>query len=434
MRSFAAGVVVAGVCGVVVASPKDVRAEGRSEPARVVDQWRAAGADAALVPSRFIFDDETIRIAVPADTSDRACTTVAIIGPRGLSFRARLDAASSDPLAADPQTRGSSVAGVLELRRCSSSDKSVKHVLVQSDAGRGAIDVVVARSASELPALASVLPERTGGLLPPVPEPGLLPPLTPPEKRADVAEARSKRDGAHIGPRATFRAGDTGVGDGELALVPGCHRIELFARDPRSDRPGRRFRLDLDAELRDPEDDHVLARDRTEAPDARVETCVGESTPVNVVFAGAPPESTVIATISSWPLPNRLPSMWGSGTTSRMARAFFTRHVAAPASSPIFLAQGSTGMTPFAIPVEVGACYVAVVALSRGHARTLQLRALIGARESSDERGAADEAALTAFCARESEKVRLEVFIRGPGAGFGLAVFRVQSGVWEQGR
>ena len=33
--------------------------------------------------------------------------------------------------------------------------------------------------------------------------------------------------------------------------------------------------------------------------------------------------------------------------------------------------------------------YVAVVGMTHGHARSLQLRVMIGARESSDERGAA---------------------------------------------
>ncbi|HVJ93485.1 MAG TPA: hypothetical protein VM580_26975, partial [Labilithrix sp.] len=64
----------------------------------------------------------------------------------------------------------------------------------------------------------------------------------------------------------------------------------------------------------------------------------------------------------------------------------------------------------------------------------LQLRALVGARESTDERGAAEEAALAAFCVRAHEAVRLEVLARGTGVNWGLSLFRVSSGVWETGR
>ena len=100
--------------------------------------------------------------------------------------------------------------------------------------------------------------------------------------------------------------------------------------------------------------------------------------------------------------------MWGPVARSKMARAMFARHVAVPADDPIFLGQGSSGTTPFPMPVEVGGCYVAVVGVTHGHARSLQLRTLIGARESTDERGAAEEAALTAFCVRAHEKAQLK--------------------------
>jgi hypothetical protein len=117
-----------------------------------------------------------------------------------------------------------------------------------------------------------------------------------------------------------------------------------------------------------------------------------------------------------------------------MARVLFLRHVAVPADDPVVLAQGSSGTTPLPLSLETGGCYVAVLGLARGRARQLQLRAFVGARESTDERGAADEAALTAFCVRAHESARLEVFARGTGVSWGLALFRVKSGVWEGGR
>ena len=421
----------------VVGAAQPARADtAREVSERVVDQWRSAGGRVATLPSRFVFDDETVVVPIPVEDGATGCTHVALVGARGLSFRARLSDATSDPLAPEVAARASSLAGVLELRRCGSA-RSIRHVVVTSDAGRGALEVVVAHAPSALPSLTSVIPERTGGALPPVPEAGPLPVLPPPDKRAEVAEARAKREGARIDRRTPLRAGDDGGGEVELALAAGCHRVELFARDPRADRGdrgGRRFRLDVDAELRDPANDRVLARDRTEAPAARLEACVGRETKVNVVFAGAPPNGDITSTLASWPLPQRLPALWGPVVRSKMARVMFTRHVAVPAEDPIFLGQGSSGTTPFPISVETGGCYLAVVALTHGHARTLQIRSVVGSRESTDERGAAEEAALSAFCVNAHETARVEVHARGTGVGWGLAVFRVKSGVWEAGR
>lgn len=406
---------------------------GREVAARVAEQWRGAGGHVTALPTRFVFDDETTLVPIPAEDTT-GCTHVALIGARGLSFRARLSDATSDPLAPEVGGRASSVAGVIELRRCGGA-RPVRHLVVTSDAGRGALEVVVAHAPSALPALTTVIPERTGGALPPVPEAGALPVLPPPERRAELAEARGKREGARVDARTTLHAGDDGGGEAEVSLAAGCHRVELFARDPRADRAGRRFRLDVDAELRDPSNsDRVLARDRTEAPDARLEACVGKTTRVNVVFAGAPPNGELTSTLASWPLPQRLPSLWGAVTRSKMARVMFTRHVAVPVDDPVFLAQGSSGTTPFPVSVEVGACYLAIVALTHGHARSLQIRTVTGARESTDERGATEEAALSAFCVNAHESARIEIHARGTGVGWGLALFRVKSGMWEAGR
>lgn len=415
----------------VTLSPRTARADARAVAARVEGEWRAAGARTTVLPSRFVFDDETIVVPIPQeDDPPSPCTHVALVGARGSSFHARLSDTPFDPLVPEAGARASAHAGVLELRRCDPT-RPVRNVSVTSEAGRGAVEIVVARSASPLPSLASVIPERTGGALPQPPDPGGLPPLVSPERRADNAETRARREGATIQPREDATAEDDGTGTSEVTVEAGCHRVELFANDPRAGRPGRRFRLDVDAELRDPSEDRMLARDRTEAPDARLEACVGKPTRLAVVFSGAPPASQIIVTVASWPLPARLPPMWGPVTRSKMARVMFARHVAVPAYDPVFLAQGTSGTTSFPIPVEVGGCYVAVVGITHGHARALQIRSYVGARESTDERGAADEAALTAFCVRAHETARVEVHGRGAGMGFGLAVFRVKSGVWE---
>jgi hypothetical protein len=213
-------------------------------------------------------------------------------------------------------------------------------------------------------------------------------------------------------------------------LDAGCHRIELFAVDPRTSRAGRRFRLDLDAELRGEDQDTLLARDRTDAPDARLELCVGVPTQTNVVFAGSPPNAPIVVAHTSWPIPARLPLTWGLETRARMAGVLVAHHVPALRSEAIAIAQGPSGLTPIPLAVEPGACYVAVVAVDHGHARGVGLRVVVGARTASDDRGSADESALVSFCAGDRDHVRAEVEARGVGIGWGLALFRVASGAW----
>src|SRR5579864_1723744 len=135
-------------------------------------------------------------------------------------------------------------------------------LLVTSDSGRGALETIVARSAKPLESMRSVLPERTGAAMVTAPEPGLLPPMPLPEKRADVAEARARRDGASVFGRETWQAGADGSGSADATLDPGCHALQLFAVDPRAGARSPHGKLDLDAEMRDASGDRILARDR----------------------------------------------------------------------------------------------------------------------------------------------------------------------------
>jgi len=389
----------------------------------VESEWKRAGAMIARGESRFLSEGETV--AIRLSPSEAACVTVAVVGARGLSFHARVDGRPGD----DDEGRVSSVAGVIEIRSCG---EAISRIDVTTDAGRGAIETIVAHSDKALPPLRSILPERSGSSLPAA-EPGGLPPLPTPEKRAEVAEARAQRDGGKLAARDAWQAGADGSGEGQLPLEPGCHRVELFAMDPRTARASRRFRLDLDAELRAEDGALVLARDRTDAPDARLEACVGEATHARVVFAGSPPNAPIVVTHLSWPIPERLPQMWGVDTRARMAAALLAHHVPTPPGEAVQLAQGPSGLTPVPVALEPGGCYVAVAAVVRGHTRGLGMRALVGGRVAFDERGTNDDSAIVAFCARDRDRARIEVEARGVGVAWALAVFRTASGAWEGG-
>ena len=117
-----------------------------------------------------------------------------MIAARGLSFHVGEGDDESD--------RSYSVGSTLEIDTCEPTASSIR---IKSDAGRGAVEIVVARSASPMPSLRAVLPERVGGTLPPNVDPGPVPALPSPEKRADAAEATARRDGGAVPQRAEWR-------------------------------------------------------------------------------------------------------------------------------------------------------------------------------------------------------------------------------------
>jgi hypothetical protein len=414
----------------VAAFPGSARAELHESVERVADAWRAVGASVVLDRTRFLTDDNDddrpIFIGLPS-LPDGECTTLVLLGARGLGFHVRLPGTGGDDGAGQ---RVLSVAGALSIERC--GEEFPTRFIVASDSGRGAIETVVARSSRPLPSVRTILPERSAGPALPMPEPGALPALPPPEKRAEVAEMRAKRDGASIATRETWEAGTDGNGAGEEVLDPGCHTLELFAPDPRAAHPGRRTKLDLDAEMRDETGDRVLARDRSDAPDAQLAVCVGDATRVGVVFAGSPPAARVLVAHFAWPLPEHLATIWGADARARMAHVLLERHLTSLPREPVLLAQGGSGDTPVPLTIVPGACYLVVVARVKEAARALGLRVHVGSEDAFDDRGVDGDGAVVAFCAGRATTAVATVEARGaPLLGWGLALYRLRSGVWE---
>ena len=407
-----------------LSAPDAARADDlRDGVQHIVEAWRAAGATVIVEKTRFLDEGTEVAITLPA-LPDGDCTTVVLLGARGLGFHAR---ASEEDDESKPLP---SSAGALSIEQC--SEPVLERIVVHSDSGRGALETIVGRSTKPLPALHDVLPERTGSAPLTTPEPGSLPALPAPDKRADVAEARAKRDGATVAPRATWQAGIDGAGSQKQALEPGCHKLTLFALDPRAAHPGRRGKLDLDAEMRFVESEHLIARDRSDAPDAQLFACVGEVTDVEVVFAGAPGGSPVLVSHFAWPLPQHLPSVWGAEARARVAHVLIARHVPSLPRDPALLVQGGSGTTPVPLAVEPGACYLAVTAVVRGVARSIGTRVHVGAKVAFDDRGIEGDGSAVAFCAGEHTRALAEVESRGTSVlTWGMALYRLQSGVWE---
>jgi hypothetical protein len=335
-NSYETRVAVAAAFFAASLSAHVARADLREVSDRVERDWSRSGASVTHAATHFLYEDETMTVTVPplpTDEDSSACMTIALIGARGVSFHAKVSGTVDDPLLDESGRHATSVAGLLSIERCGGAP--IHALSVTSDAGRGAIETLVGRSHDPLPPLRIIVPERTGGILPQTPEPGALPPLPPQEKRVEIAEARSRRDGATIEDRTNFQAGIDGAGDGRIPLAAGCHRIELFAPSLRADLVARKIRIDVDAELRDEETDELLARDRTDAADARLDACVGKPTAARIVFAGSLPMSKIATTHASWPMPSELPRTWGSLALGRMATALHARNISSPTSPPI---------------------------------------------------------------------------------------------------
>jgi hypothetical protein len=406
--------IVASACVVLCVWPGRAGAADIHDLAgRVQAEWKVSSTRVEALPPRFLFDDESVKLRLP-EQAGATCVTVGIIGARGMSFHVKAAGASPDDDGTD--ARASSVAGVLTLSRC---DKATERIVLTNDAGRGTVEILVAFGGTTPPPLQSVLLERTGGTAMPPPDNGVVPALPPAEERARRADTRAAAESADILDHQVGMAEADGTGDVVVSLTPACHGLDVFA-----DVGKRTRRLDLDAEVRD-EDGTVLTRDRSEAADAHLFVCVGESTKASVQFVGAPPRAKVSVAHAVWPLAAALPAVWGAKPRARMAHALRTRHLPPPVDRPIYLAQGASGETAFTVPVLPGTCYVAVAAVTSGHPRGLGLRATVGRAESSDERAPGDESGAVAFCTTTERTARLGVDARGAGVMWGLSLFRV---------
>jgi|HubBroStandDraft_1064217.scaffolds.fasta_scaffold09550_7 hypothetical protein len=399
-------------------------AQLRDEAERVADSWRASGANALLLKTRFL-NEERADVALP-ELPQAACTTLAFLGARGLSFRVALVDADND----GSRARISSEAGALSTERC--GQPSWLRAVVVLESGRGALEVVVGRSAAPLPALRSILPERMEGYLGPQPEPGRLAPLPSPERRAAAEEVRARRDGAEVDRRLTWIAGTEGGGTAQVILEAGCHALVLFAPESTSSQPRVTDGLDLDAEMRDVTDDHLMARDQTDAPDARVAACVGETTRVSINFVGGTPGARVLVTHEFRRLPERVPTVWGSAVRARMAQTLLARHVVSLPNAASALAEGGLGSAALPLSVEPGACYLAVGTLAEQANGGIGLSVRVAGRESVDARTSDGVGSAVAFCAGTNRRALAYVDARGAQPfGWAFAVFRLQSGIWD---
>ncbi|HRG99412.1 MAG TPA: hypothetical protein PLR99_24365 [Polyangiaceae bacterium] len=361
--------------------------------------------------SRYFFDDETASFRLPA-APPGWCVRVAVLGPRGASLRARF----SDP-GLDVAARAVSHAGALQLSRC---QEGAVRLVVTNESGRGAVEVLSVSHAPtlSLAPLGALLPERGTPREGP-PEPALPIHLAAPESRVRAAAAHALAAGATDGDQKRVRSAGP-ASQVRLRLRPGCTTITVVATALGH---AEAEAVDVDAEARD---DALVARDKSDAPDARLEPCTTTTKDITVSVTGAPEGSELVLVSARFPVRDAVPALFGEDARLRMDRALRKRR-ASVQGAPVFVAQGVTGTTRVPVPLDGQSCYVVVGAVSHGAPRGLGLHVEGGPLEASDERGASDDAGVVAFCASRERVARLTVVARGAQVRWGLAVFRVPS-------
>lgn len=408
------------------------RADLTADADRAARMWGARGARIERLPSLFLEHGRVKAIAIrPFGPGELGCTSLVLVGDRSADFVIDgLDSQGDPRRWSDPdrrsdapgrgEPRAKSGAGAAVLGRCGAERADLGRLVIEMRSTRGALEGFVVRSREPLGEVDDVLPERASGPLAPRGDPGRPIEPGPLDDRLARAEKRARLDGAAQVTRATMHASAQGEGIFVLKLAEGCHRIEVMAEVP-STVP--RKATDIDAEVREAEAGRVLARDRADAPDSRLDLCLGETTVVEVSFIGAAGAVGVTASDARWPIASSVPTRWGARARGGFAAALRKRRSPDPADLPIFESLGVQGITTIPMTVEPGRCYLAAVSILRGESRGIRLTASLGDRTSRDEAVERPEGAAIAFCSESERVARIDIEMRGTSPWWALAVW-----------
>lgn len=384
--------------------------------------WSAGGRVTRLRP-RLLERGETRLVRVPvalADTASPDCTSVAVLGTTQAAFVLRFLPADGEPSWPEGETPEPSVAGAAQLVRCGERKAMLARLAVEMRSPRAVLEAMVVSAPAPMPPLVGALPHRDPGLrvaeerVPPHGFPGTA------EARARGAEARARRDGAAT-HRLTAVAGESGQAEIGVDLDPGCHQLTVIAEEPRV--RGDRV-ADIDAELVDT-GGQVLARDDGESPDASLAACVGGARMGRVRLLGSRPGANVIVVAARAPLPGGLPARWSEETRANVAATLRAPHPLGFQDDPVYERAGVQGLTMLPVPVEPGACYLAVVAAQQPEELALALAVQAAGRVREVRTAFGSPGAAIAFCADTDEIARVEVDARGGGQSWITAVWRV---------
>ena len=418
------------------------RADLDGDASRLAASWTARGATVDVLDPVFlergrarVLDVDHLAKTAPAEGT--GCVTVVVLAARTTELladegdsatgRKPLDPTlpSVVPILASPHRpeedhRVRSAGGAAVLSRCGANWLDLKRITIEVTSPRAAVEILVARSAAALGEIHEALPERAAGLVAPRGDPGGPLEPGPIAERVARAERRARAEGAAHVVKTVTRASAAGVGRIQLKLGEGCHRLDLMAEVP-SVVPRRA--TDLDAEAHVQETSRLLARDRADVPDARLDFCLGEQTVVDIGFAGASGATPVTVSDALWTTPPTVPVRWGPRARAGFAGALHRRHAPAPTEDAILETVGIQGVTQVPLALEPGRCYLASVALIRGEARAIRMSTTLGDRAPHDEALERPEGAAFAFCSGTERSAVIDVDVRGNGPWWALSVW-----------
>lgn len=389
------------------------------DAARASEFFTSHGATIERPAPVFVERGKTRVLSIDASRGAARCATLALISARTVE----ITGASVTIAGAGDEQR--SAAGVLLMSRCGPDRKQLDRVALAVTSARGAVEIVLARSEEPIAnaTLDEALPERAlgtsaprgnaGGPL----EPGPLP------ERVAAAARRARDAGATIVTTVSMNAGAAGTGELDVKLLAGCHRIDLMAAVPTTF-PHRA--TDLDAEAR--ADGRVLARDRAEVPDVRLDFCLGEDTEVEIPFMGASGEVRVTLSDALFPIAATVPQRFGARARAGFGWALHRRHAPPPPDAPMLETLGVQGLSVVPLEVEPGRCYLATIAILRGDPRALRVGVAVGPRIARDDAIEKPDGAAVAFCTTTERRALLEVDARGRSIWWAGALFEMGPG------
>lgn len=402
---------------VAMAAAGPARADLHADAEALAESWRASGLFAERrVPSFLEAGRHRLLSLDPADVSNGAegCTTVTVLATRSLDFSVFTGPADR---------RGQrSLGGVATIVRCGATREDLSRVSVAMRSPRGAIEVVVARGPGAAPPPETTLVERSVDAPKTPVDPGRPRGSEPLAVRAARVEGRVRDDGATSVHTMAQVASDEGTATLTLRLADGCHRIEVVGD------LGAHGRVpDLDAELRDTASGAMLARDRSESADARVDVCVGEATRVLLSVSGAAIRGRLAILDARWTIPAGIPESLGARVRATFAAGHRRRRAPSVREAAFSSSFGAAGLTQVPVEVEPGACYLISVASVRGEARSLSVSTDIGGRPLRDDGGPARDGGTLSFCSGERDHQVIRVDARGQSLVWMLSTWKLEA-------
>jgi hypothetical protein len=418
------------LCLLVLGLPRVARADLLDDATRAADALAAQGARILRRESHFLEQGKHLELGF--DDRSRACLTLILLAPRTTRFALATSAAegSTDALLAAlsaprPDQRSESQSGLVQRVACGAERDAMWRGLVRMRSVRGAVELVLAASDEPAAELDPILVGRGPEPVAPRGDPGPALLVTSLPERRRAAELRARADGATNVLPVEMRSGERGTGQLTLRLPAGCHRFDVLAEQPAALRG--RVGLDVDAELSDAQG-QIVARDRGEAPDARLEACVGQVEERTLSVVGAPPSARIVVLDSIWPLGAWIPSVWGPRARAGFAQAARRRRLAAPLGAPIHESLGAQGNAQLLLPVMPGRCYFAAVSMIRGKSRGIRLSAVASAKISVEELSGSPDALGLTFCAEGLAEAKISVDVPGASLWWVLGVWELGSG------